>query len=295
VAGVLPFERGERRLGHRVTLQYYAQHQLETLDPDRTVLEEIEAAAREPADRARCRGHLGAFLFGGDDVGKKVRVLSGGEKARLVLARMLLRPVNLLILDEPTNHLDIRAREVLEEALSGYTGTMLFISHDRTLVNTLARRVVEVRAGRLREFTGTYDAYMREVVGEGAVPPGSTPSSRPSRDGRETARAGGLRGAVTKQARIRARAGEKARRRRLVAARRRMEALEAEVEALEADVERSNLRMAEPEVYTDGDRVRSLRASQEEARAGISRLEAEWEALAEEIAGLEAGGAGEGG
>ena len=124
LAGVLPFERGERTLGAHVAVHYYAQHQLDALDPTRTVLEELEAVAPE-ATHTRLRTILGAFLFSGDAVEKKVAVLSGGEKARLALARMLVRPAALLCLDEPTNHLDLASREVLESALAGVPG------HDR--------------------------------------------------------------------------------------------------------------------------------------------------------------------
>ena len=149
LAGVLPFERGERELGHNAQVAFYAQHQLETLTPTRTVLAELESVAAFD-DVPRLRGHLGAFLFSGDDVQKKVGVLSGGEKARLALAKMLLRPSNVLVLDEPTNHLDVDACEVLEGALAEYAGTLVFISHDRDFVNALATRVVEVRGGKLR-------------------------------------------------------------------------------------------------------------------------------------------------
>src|SRR4029453_16665623 len=110
-------------------------------------------------DVPRLRSHLGAFLFSGDDVEKKVAVLSGGEKARLALPKMLLRPRNFLGLDEPTNHLDVESCVVLEDALRGYTGTMLFISHDRDFIDPLATRVVEVRAGELRSYPGNYSDY----------------------------------------------------------------------------------------------------------------------------------------
>jgi ATP-binding cassette subfamily F protein 3 len=158
LAGVLPFDRGDRELGTQVSVHFYAQHQLEALDPARTVLEEMEAAAPD-AERTRLRAILGAFLFSGDAVEKRVAVLSGGEKARLALARMLVRPAPFLCLDEPTNHLDLASRDVLEDALARFAGTMVFISHDRYFINRLATKVVEVRDGRLVIHLGGYDDY----------------------------------------------------------------------------------------------------------------------------------------
>jgi ATP-binding cassette subfamily F protein 3 len=312
-AGVLDFERGERKIGHKVTLQYYAQHQLEALDPSRTVLEELESTARGPEDRQRCRSHLGALLFSGDDVEKRVSILSGGEKARLALAKILLRPANFLVLDEPTNHLDLRAREVLEEALTGYTGTMLFISHDRTLINALASRVVEVREGRLREFTGTYDDYMKEVARAETGASGSTAAVHQIHSVRDTSKDSGsvsavqlknvkedissrasdrappdqVRPRMTKAERVRAREMKKERLRRLSRARRRQAEIERAIEVFENRVEDANVRLAEPDVYMNGGMVREIRAEQNEAQAEIARLEAEWEILEAEIAGLE--------
>ena len=140
LAGVLPFDRGERTLGTHVHVHYYAQHQLDALDPTRTALEELTAAAPE-LSHTRLRSILGAFLFSGDTVEKMVTVLSGGEKARLALAKMLVRPAALLCLDEPTNHLDLASREVLEAALEGFPGTIIFISHDRYFINRLATQI----------------------------------------------------------------------------------------------------------------------------------------------------------
>src|SRR5204863_4369775 len=130
---------------------YYAQHQLDALTPALTVLEELERAAPE-LDHTRLRTILGAFLFSGDAVGKRISVLSGGEKARVALAKTLVRPAALLCMDEPTNHLDLASKEVLEEALGAFTGTIVFISHDRYFINRIATQVVEVDGGRLATY-----------------------------------------------------------------------------------------------------------------------------------------------
>jgi ATP-binding cassette subfamily F protein 3 len=179
LAGALDFDAGERLLGSHVEVQYYAQHQLDALDPSRTVLEELEHAAPE-AQISRLRTILGSFLFSGDAVGKKVAVLSGGEKARLALAKMLARPAALLCMDEPTNHLDLASKEVLEEALSGFTGTIVFISHDRYFINRMATQVVEVARGQLTTYLGTYDDYLDRKA-TAATPPTAIPPEKKQR------------------------------------------------------------------------------------------------------------------
>ena len=190
LAGALEFDRGERLLGSHVEAQYYAQHQLDALDPSRTVLEELEHAA-PAAQISRLRTILGSFLFSGDAVGKKVAVLSGGEKARLALAKMLARPAALLCMDEPTNHLDLASKEVLEDALSGFTGTIVFISHDRYFINRIATQVVEVARGQLTTHLGTYDDYLDAKAAGAATsvtaqrPP--APSERSTGSNRSTA------------------------------------------------------------------------------------------------------------
>ncbi len=270
LAGVLPFERGERELGHNAQVAFYAQHQLESLSTDRSVLAELEAAAAFD-DIPRLRSHLGAFLFSGDDVKKKVGVLSGGEKARLALAKMLLRPSNVLVLDEPTNHLDVEACEVLEGALVDYTGTLVFISHDRDFLNALATRVVEVRGGNLREFLGNYDAYLTKLREEA----------------QRAERAGAANGAAIPSATPAAAGGGAQRTREERKARERIERkiarIEEQIGEKEAHVEQLGARLGDPATYSDPARVRELDAERDVAKLAIAALYANWEALAAEL------------
>ncbi len=151
---------GAIRLGHNVTMSYFAQDQYKALDPEARMLDDIGAAApRIP--QVQLRSLLGCFLFSGDDVFKPLGVLSGGERNRYALARLLVSPANLLLLDEPTNHLDLRAKEVLLQALRSFSGTILFVSHDRLFMDDLATRVFEVRDHALRVYPGNYEDYLR--------------------------------------------------------------------------------------------------------------------------------------
>ena len=166
LAGVESPRQGQREEGHNLIMAYFAQDQARTLDQKLTVLEQITRAA--PFDMVpKVRNLLGAFLFHGDDVHKRVAVLSGGERNRLALAILLLKPANLLLLDEPTNHLDLASKEVLLQALRGYQGTLVFVSHDRYFVDALASRVVEVAGQRATSYLGNYEDFLRAKSGEG--------------------------------------------------------------------------------------------------------------------------------
>jgi ATP-binding cassette, subfamily F, member 3 len=180
LAGAIEPEGGSVALGHNVRREYFAQHQLEVLHSGRTVLKTLEEVAAPAGRVPEVRAYLGTFLFGEDDVTKKVGVLSGGEKARLALARMLIDPAGLLLLDEPTNHLDMDSCAVLTEALRQFEGSVVFISHDRHLINAIGTKVIEVREGRLTHYPGDWEYYQwkkAQEAGTTGKPPAAPASA----------------------------------------------------------------------------------------------------------------------
>ena len=165
---------GSIRLGHNVIAEYFAQDQYKVLDPDARMLDDMNRAARRVPD-AELRSLLGCFLFSGDDVFKPLGVLSGGERNRFALARILVSPANFLLLDEPTNHLDMRAKDVLLEALASYSGTVVFVSHDRYFIDRLATRVLEIEGGAVTAYEGNYEDYLRRKSALDAPVPAEVP------------------------------------------------------------------------------------------------------------------------
>lgn len=306
LAGALPFDSGERLLGAHVEVQYYAQHQLDALDPSRTVLEELEQTAPE-APIARLRTILGSFLFSGDTVEKKVAVLSGGEKARLALAKMLARPAALLCMDEPTNHLDLASKEVLEAALSGFTGTIVFISHDRYFINRIATQVVEVDRGHLTTYLGSYDDYLarkttpadtaaaepkgtRDPARRGRSAATVTPASDTRESPPEASAAGGSTGTISGPPPVKSlkteavdstsdRKKSKNLDREIKSIKVRLGAVETQIHEMEARLQEIGLALADPDLYRDGQRARDIAQARKDTEERVAWLMKEWEEL----------------
>lgn len=160
IVGELDY-KGDLKIGHNVQLGYFAQNQAEYLDGNKTILDTMIDAANEK-NRSKVRDILGSFLFRGDEVDKYVKVLSGGERNRLALAKMLLQPFNVLVMDEPTNHLDIKSKNVLKQALQSFEGTLILVSHDRDFLQGLTDRVYEFKDGGIKEYLGDIDFYLEQ-------------------------------------------------------------------------------------------------------------------------------------
>lgn len=161
IVGDIEASGGHIKLGHNVQIGYFAQNQAEYLDGNKTVLDTMIDAANE-TNRSKVRDILGSFLFRGDDADKYVRILSGGERNRLALAKMLLQPLNVLVMDEPTNHLDIKSKNVLKQALKNFEGTLILVSHDRDFLQGLTNKVYEFKDQKIREYLGDIDFYLEQ-------------------------------------------------------------------------------------------------------------------------------------
>ncbi len=291
LAGELAADTGNATLGHHVKVGYFAQHHADTLHADSTPYQEVFQV--DPASgMTRVRTVLGAFMFRGDDVDKKVRVLSGGERARVALARMLIKPGNFLLMDEPTNHLDLASSESLAESLASYDGTVLFVSHNRSFVKHLATQIWNIEEGKLEVYPGTLDEFMHalRVRQEQAERGTATTSASSSSSGSSAAQAAGA--PVSRE-------NEKDRKRREAEARQvrskvikplkdRVTQLEAKIEETENAQKAITEQLSDAAVYADSAKRNQLLQDFETQRAALAKLTSEWEQRSLELEEKEA-------
>jgi ATP-binding cassette subfamily F protein 3 len=267
ILGQLQHE-GEIEWGHAIQMGYYAQNQSEELDGEKTIFQTIDDEAVGEI-RTQIRGLLGSFLFGKDEIDKKVKVLSGGEKARLALCKLLLKPTNFLIMDEPTNHLDLVSKEVLKQALSQYDGTLLVVSHDRDFLNGLTDTVYEILPNRLKVWTGDVLDFLKEKKAENiAVYEQQLRESKKKNEAQPSNIAQPL--ATKEEVKDRKKMEQQ-----LSKLERKIEEFESEISALEA-------KMAEMD-YSDLDRVKEVTDAHQKKKDDLAVVYKEWEILTEQL------------
>jgi len=280
LAGVLPSDKGTRTVGHGVSLHYFAQHQAETLDPEHTILESLGEVS-STAETNFLRGLAGAFLFSGQDQKKPIKALSGGERNRVALARMLVEPANTLLLDEPTNHLDPASVDVLTDAMIDFPGTIIFISHDPTFLTRIATRVVEIEDGSARNFFGDYEYYLWKKAQEfDSIKESSEELVQKSRE-----KDAGPTKAMAAQSATKSAAGD---RRDLNKTQARLEKqvarAETEIAEHEMKIKERDQMLADPALYQEFSKWNGLHQEQDAWKKELERLTARWESLSSELA-----------
>ena len=283
LAGALAFEKGTRTVGHGVTLHYFAQHQAETLNPEHTVLDSLSEVSSQ-AETNFLRGIAGAFLFSGDDQKKPIKALSGGERNRVALARMLVEPANTLLLDEPTNHLDPDSVDMLTDALTEFPGTIVFISHDPTFLTRISTRVIEIEEGKARSFSGDYEYYLWKKTQEVESIKETSDELKGSNRGKTAAPTR----AMASQAQAKRSAGD---RRDLNKTQARLEKqvarAEAEIAEYETKIKARDLELANPALYKDeSTKWSALHLEQDGWKKELVRLTVRWETLSAELDGV---------
>ncbi len=272
LAGVEAPVSGERQEGHNLLQAYFAQNQADELNSSLNVYAEIMADS-PVAMVPRLRNILGAFLFSGDDIEKSVKVLSGGERNRLALAKLLLRPANLLLLDEPTNHLDLQSKEILLDSLRKYQGTIVFVSHDRYFVDALATRILEVGHGRVESHLGNYADFLRTKLSLGD----SSHSANRVEQQTSIAVEGEL--GSDKKARIQAHSDRKEQQRREQKRQKELSKVEKKIEILEGQLAELEQQMADPVTYQDSEQWRQVSGDHVKLKKRMEELYKQWEEI----------------
>ncbi|RZK30596.1 MAG: ABC transporter ATP-binding protein, partial [Hymenobacter sp.] len=270
VAGAETPTAGKHQLGHNVIMAFYAQHQLESLTVDNEIIQEMNEAGSK-RNEMELRGVLGSFLFTGDDVYKKIKVLSGGEKSRVALAKTLISEANFLLLDEPTNHLDMQSVNILIQALDQYEGTFIVISHDRYFVENVATKIWFIEDYQLKEYPGTYHEYERwQDDREKAAKKAGLPSPAASKPAPKPAAVAEPVPTVNKSASPDQKKALK-----------ELAEVEANIDKVEKELAIYEKQLADPKIYGNTAQLKDATMKFEQVKKELVRLNDRWEMLAE--------------
>jgi ATP-binding cassette subfamily F protein 3 len=278
LAGNEPFQKGNREVGHNVTVNYFAQHQADELEPQKDALETMYDA-RSGQKESQLRTILGCFLFQGDDVFKKVKVLSGGEKSRLALAKMLLSPANFLIFDEPTNHLDMSSKNILQQAIQQYEGTCVIVSHDRAFLDPIVNKVLEVQPDYIKTYLGNVSYYLTRKKEEEEAEDTQKTLANQDEDSTNLSR--------KEQRRIEAER-RNALSRRTKPVRQKIEHVEQEIEQFEERKMEIEEAMAQPDFYDDAENVKKFSLEYDQLKADLTDRYSKWEEYQQRLEAIEA-------
>ena len=278
VAGTEPIE-GKRRLGHNVSFTFYAQHQLESLNVQHNLIEELKYANPNKTE-TELRTVLGCFLFSGDDVFKKIKVLSGGEKSRVALAKVLLSQANFLLLDEPTNHLDMQSVNILIQALQQYEGSYIVVSHDRYFVENIANKIWYIEDHQIKEYPGTYQEYEVWVEERGlqsAVSANVAVSSAPPQKANQQPASNG------NASKNNGKSVSNEDSQKIKKAQKQIEELEATINNLEIKKTETEVKLASPEIYNDSKALADLNRFYADIKQKLDQSTETWENLMLEV------------
>ena len=286
LANLVPIESGIRELGHQVSVGYFSQQRVDQLNLENSVLDEAMQKVKSKVHTQDVRGILGTFLFRGDDVFKKVKVLSGGEKSRLALVKLLLSPPNLMLLDEPTTHLDMPSIDAVIQALKDYTGTLIFVSHDLHFIRALAKRTVRIEAGKITNFAGDYDYYLWKsgAISEKKGLVEGLKDSRPTDFTNDSQKTKVL--SAKEKRRVRAEANKKAAREKKQLEQ-LVEKLEKEILKLEEEQTDLNIQLTDPDSYQDPEQGKDLNEKASRIARRLKEKNYEWEIETDKLSDLQ--------
>ena len=281
LAGLEPITDGERKVGYNVTPGYFAQHQADELEPKNTPLDEMRLAGSHESE-TKLRTILGSFLFVGDDVFKKVSVLSGGEKSRVALAKMLLNSGNFLIFDEPTNHLDMQSKNILQQALQQFEGTLMIVSHDRYFLDPIVSKTLEVQPGRIKTWLGNISYYLDKKSKEEESDSYQQNTIQQSQNGADQTKT------LSRKEERRLEAEKRnALSKKIKPLKKRITALEKEIEQTEARISEIEEMMAQSDFYDDADQVKNISMEYDELKSSLNQAFGKWEEIAGRIEFIE--------